>query len=165
MKTVIQHPVYGEIVYKESAWTGKKEIIINGARLKKINKTTFAYTDGVHSENVILKGNFLTGTRLCFGKEVVVLTPAAKWYEYLFAVLTICLPLVWGNSPTLCSILPIVGGAIGGAIGGAMAIVNLMSMKSAKSVGAKMVIGIIVFIATLLICYFIASAFISIMTI
>ena len=39
-----------------------------------------------------------------------------KWYEYILALIIPIFVLTWGNSVYLCSIFPIVGGAIGGAI-------------------------------------------------
>ena len=45
MKSVIAHPVYGEIVYEESFWTGKKSIKIDGNQLIKLGKKVFFIFD------------------------------------------------------------------------------------------------------------------------
>jgi len=38
MKEVINHPTYGEIVYDESIWTGKKIITVNGTTAPAVSK-------------------------------------------------------------------------------------------------------------------------------
>ena len=38
MKKSIIHPSYGEIVYEEGIWSGKKSISINGTPLQKVKK-------------------------------------------------------------------------------------------------------------------------------
>ena len=41
MKTVITHPTYGKIALEEGFFSGKKQLFINGAPLRRQNKTTF----------------------------------------------------------------------------------------------------------------------------
>ena len=38
MNVTINHAEFGDIVYEESFWTGKKSVSINGAPLEKISK-------------------------------------------------------------------------------------------------------------------------------
>lgn len=161
MKVVIQHETYGEIVYEESVWTGKKSISIGGASLRKIDKKTFAMTDGV---GVTVIGNYLTGVKLRIGTTEIRVTPAVKWYEIVLSLLPIILIIVWGNVPSLCGIIPIVGGAIGGAISGVMCVVNLFAIKGLKKIWLKIIVSLAVLAATFGICALIALAILSALT-
>mgnify|MGYP003319439936 FL=1 len=38
MRVVVNHETYGEIVYEESFWTGKKEISVGGIPLFEVRK-------------------------------------------------------------------------------------------------------------------------------
>ena len=69
--------------------------------------------------------------------------------------------LIWGNSPALCEIFPIVSGAIGGAVAGGMGVVSIYLMKTTKKFLYKILIGLGVFVATLLICFVIAELILS----
>lgn len=42
MKVTVNHPVHGEIVFEENFWTGKKKLSVNGKKLQKVGKKTFA---------------------------------------------------------------------------------------------------------------------------
>lgn len=160
MKTVIQHQTYGEIVYDESAWTGKKAVSIGGTPLEKLSKKEFRMQDGT---TVTVKGGFFQGAGLDIKGETIVLTPRVKWYEIVLCILPLLLTLVWGNVPALCMIVPIVGGAIGGGIGGLFCIFGLWGMKSVKPVWLKILIGLGSFAVTFAICYGIAIAILAAM--
>ena len=69
--------------------------------------------------------------------------------------------IVWGNNVALCSIVPIVGGAIGGAISGVMGVLNLYAMRSVKNVGIKLAIFAGMLVATFGICYVLALLLLS----
>lgn len=152
MKATVQHSEYGLIDYEESAWTGKKELAINGVKLQKHSKNTFILDRDGEKQLCQIKGNFITGTTLNVGQDVIALLPAAKVYEIVCSVAILMLILVWGNSVPLCSIIPVVGGVIGGAISGAMACLNLLLMKKTKNVGIKLSIWLVMLAATFFIC-------------
>lgn len=161
MKKIIKHSC-GEIIYEESFWTGKKEISINGQKLKKLGKTLFEYTDEEGKiTKVYLMGNFVGGTKITLDNQSIQVTEPAKWYEYALAILIFVVVLIWGNSPALCSIIPIVGGAIGGGISGAMGCGALILMKSTNNILYKILIVLGMFMATILICFVIALGLIS----
>ena len=126
MKEIVQHSIYGEIVYNESFWTGKKALTINGVDAKPISKKEYM----VNEKRAILKGSFLTGSTLLIEGETIQLSPKAKWYEIILAIIPFLFLLTWGNSASLCSIFPVVGGAIGGALGGVGAVISLFLMKT-----------------------------------
>ena len=67
-------------------------------------------------------------------------------------VLPFILIMVWGNSVALCSIIPVVGGAIGGAISGGMGVVSLSLMKRQSNLLVKVLVGIGMLIAIFVIC-------------
>lgn len=152
----IHHDVYGDISYDESVWTGKKTITINGIVLVKQKKDVYLFDDGQTQTYVQVKGSLLTGVKVVFGSDAVQVLRAPTWYETVCSVLIFMLVLVWGNTPALCAIVPIVGGAIGAAISGAMAVVNLMIMRNTKSVGAKLGIFVGFLVGTFVMCYAIA---------
>ena len=157
MKETIQHPVYGEIIYSESIWTGKKSLKVNGVDAPSVSKKEYT----VNGKSAILKGNFLIGSSLQIDGESIQLSPKLKWYEIVLAVIPFLFLVIWGNSATLCSVFPVVGGAIGGGLGGAAAILSLVFMKSNKSLLVKIIIGVISIAATILIAFLLALALIS----
>ena len=164
MKSVIQHSVYGEIVYEESFWTGKKKLSLNGANLPAVSKKEFLMPDGETKTTVLVKGNFLFGTKLAIKNEVITVTPPIKWYELLLSVMIFALVLVWGNSVTLCSIIPIVGGAIGGGISGMMTVLNLLVMKSTKNIWLKLAVWLAFIVLTFFICFAVGAIIIKSLT-
>ena len=156
MTTIIQHHLYGRITYDENFWTGKKNISINGVTLTKEGKNTYLYNDGQQQFAVSVKGSFLTGVKLIILDESIEITKPATWYEIACSVAVCVLIIVWGNNVALCSIVPIVGGAIGGAISGVMGVLNLYAMRSVKNVGIKLAIFAGMLVATFGICYVLA---------
>ncbi len=152
MKEYIQHPVYGEIVYDENIWTGKKTLTVNGENAKTISKNIFE-ADG---KTLTISGSLLTGIKLFTDDETIEISPKPKWYEITLAVLPLVFLLTWGNSPALCAIFPVVGGAIGGALGGLGAVISLLYMKKADSPLKKVLIGTVALVATILIAFLLA---------
>lgn len=156
MKTVTQHERLGTIVYEESFWTGKKKITWNGFELEKQDKKTFAWYNGVEWRTAKLKGNFLAGVKIYIEEECIQLVPPVKWYEIVCSMLIIIFNLVWGNSVALCSIFPIVGGALGGGISGALAVFCILFMKYCKKVGVKLAVWFGMFLAMFIVCFLLA---------
>ena len=159
MKITINHPTYGEIVYDESVWTGKKTLTINGAPCFAVSKKEFM----VGEQKAMLLGNLFMGIQLSINQETIELSPRPTWYEIVLAILPLAFLLTWGNSPTLCAIFPVVGGAIGGAIGGACAMTSLLLMKNAKSLAKKLAIGVGMIAATILASFLLALLVLSAM--
>ncbi len=158
MNVTINHAEFGDIVYEESFWTGKKTVSINGTPLEKISKKQFRLQDG---GTVTVSGNFLQGACLNLNGETIRLTPKLKWYEVVLCILPLIFTLTWGNIPALCDIVPVVGGMIGGAIGGVFSMVGLYAIRSVKPLWLKIVIGIASFALTFGICCGIGYALIS----
>ena len=152
MKEFVQHPIYGEIVYNESIWTGKKTLTINGVNAKQVSKKEFT----VEGKKVVIIGNSLIGVKVHIDNDTVEVSPKPKWYEIVFAVLPFIFLLTWGNSAVLCSVFPVVGGAIGGALGAIGSMTSLLFMKKSKSLLPKLLIGIGTFVGTVLIAFLLA---------
>ena len=152
MKEYIQHPIYGEIVYNESFWTGKKAMTINGVDAQPVSKKEFT----AEGKRLVITGSSLMGLKLQIDNDIVEISPKPKWYEIALAFLPLIFLLTWGNSTALCSVFPVVGGAIGGALGGIGSITSLLLMKKAKSLLTKMLIGIGAFAVTVLIAFVLA---------
>lgn len=159
MKITINHPTYGEIVYDESIWTGKKTLQMNGSTCFAVSKKEFLVGD----QKIRLSGNLFSGIRLSINQETIELSPRPTWYEIVLAILPLAFLLTWGNSPTLCAIFPVVGGAIGGAIGGACTMTSLLFMKNANSIAKKLLIGVGMFAAAILVSFLLALLVLSAM--
>lgn len=163
MKTVVQS-TYGEITFIESFWTGKKQVLLNNQKLKKVDKNIFVFTDEEGKDiHVLLNGNYINGTKITIGSETIQATAKAKWYEYALAVMIFMIVLIWGNSKELCSIIPIVSGAIGGAINGVMSFSTLIIMKPIKNVLVKILIALGMLVATIVICFVVLLALIPLL--
>jgi hypothetical protein len=148
MRTVVQDEQYGQIVYEEGFWTGKRYIVVNGQALSKLDKKTYRYTKS-NGENVdfSVKGNFLTGVALvALGTRIQVVRKIA-WFEWLFLILTLSVAFVWGNNQMLCSIFPVVGGAIGGALGAICASIPMVIAKFVKNKWLQALLGLAGFLA------------------
>ena len=155
MTQIIQHATRGTIVYNESFWTGKKSLTVNGVNAQSISKQEFL----IDGERALITGSSFTGITLQIGGESIVLLPKTAWYEYVLAILPILFLLTWGNSPALCAIFPVIGGAIGGAIGAILSMTSLLLMKKSRTPIVKLLIGIGMFAVTLLLGFLLASLF------
>ncbi len=150
MTVQYQHPTYGNLEYEESFWSGKCKVTVNGAELNKIAKKKFALPDG---KQLTVKGSYAFGVSYIIDGVSTQITPKAKWWEIALAILPVILVLVWGNSATLCSIVPILGGAAGGAIGGASVAVSFLLMRMVSKWWIKVLIGIGTLVAAFFLCY------------
>lgn len=160
MKSSVNHAKYGLIEYEEGFWTGKKILKINGVQLTKQKKNVFVLDGAEGALTCKLSGNILTGAYATIDGEVIQLIAPLKWYEIALTVFIPVFVIVWGNSPVLCSIFPIIGGAIGGAISGIAACVNLTLTKKISSTPLKLLAWLGVFVATILVCFVAAIIFI-----
>ncbi len=152
MKAFVQHPVYGTIIYNEGFWSGKRSLTINGIDARSVSKKDFVIED----KNATITGSYLSGANLQIDGEAVVLTARAKWYEIILSILSLIFLMTWGNSAELCTIFPVVGGALGGALGGLSVFASLLLMKKSKSSMIKVLIGLGVFAATIAIAFVLA---------
>ena len=147
MKNSIQHAVYGEITYEEGFWSGKKTVTINGQPLQKMDKKTFTWQRGEDTGMVTVKGNIMVGVSLQIAGETIWVVPKVVWYEWILGLIPFILLIAWGNSPVLCSIFPIVGGALGGVIGG-LGLVLFMYLSKGKKFGIKLLLSLVMLVAT-----------------
>lgn len=154
MKNIIEHPVYGQIFYDESFWTGKKKISIGGTELQKVKKNIYSWFNGEKYEQVTLSGNMLLGVVLTIRGEKVWVLSKPAWYDWILSILPLML-MIWGNSLELCLIIPVVGGvlygAVGGGIGGALAglgIVTNVYLMRKKNVAVKILLSLLITLVT-----------------
>ncbi len=157
MTKTINHQTYGEIVYSESEWTGKKSLKINGIEATKISKKCFS----VNNMTVTVNGSYFFGARLVIGDEVIELVPKSKWYEVVLACIPILFILMWGNIRFLCEIFPVAGGAIGGLIGGVDFAFSMLAMKREQKPFKKVLIGVVSIALTILVAYLVALLIIN----
>lgn len=158
MRIVIEDPVNGKIVYEESFWTGRKKLYVNDEELIKTSKRSFQTQD---NQEWNISGNYLSGAILEKGEQKIRLTPAIKWYEIVLSILPFLLILIWGNSVTLFSLVPVIGGAVGGLISGIISVLNLLIIKGIKSVWLKILISVGMIAAAFLICFLIGFSIVS----
>ena len=163
MRAVVNHEKYGEIVYKESFWTGRKNLSINGNALKCESKNMFSYDNGESKIIVTVFGNFVKGAKVKINDEKIQIVPNIKWYEVALGVIMFAFFIVWGNVPQLCAMFPIVGGAIGGFVSALFGIGGVVTMKFMKKIWMKLVVWVVCFGAALGINYGLAIAILTIL--
>jgi hypothetical protein len=156
MKVVVENEKYGTIEYNESFWTGKRTIYVGGKLLTKKAKNKYAYSSEEGEVSVKVNGNTFSGLELIIMGSRVEIIPKTSVLEYILAVIPFIVVLIWGNSVYLCSIFPVVGGAIGGAISGAASVIGMMFMKRNKNFLVKILISLVTLAITMLICFGIA---------
>ena len=161
MKTEKINEYFGKIVLNESAWTGKKDILINGQPLVKIGKNIYSYTEYDKTYQVYVKGSFLTGLSLIIDGKNIELTKKPAWYEFILAWFPLAFILIWGNIPSLIEIFPVISGAIGGLITGVFAIISMLGMKSTKNILFKLLIGFGCIVASIFICFLLALMYLA----
>lgn len=161
MTEFVRHPEFGDICYTEGFWSGKKTLMINGKSTIPIGKKRFLH-DG---KTVVLKGNSFAGVSIVIDGQTVRVSPAPKWYEIILALLPFLFLVTWGNSPALCSIFPVVGGAIGGALGGVGLVVSRMAMKSQRNPLTKIFLGLGVFALTVFAAFILAVLIVAALTV
>lgn len=132
MKKTIMHPELGEIIYEESSWTGKKTICVGGVTLEKLKKDIYTWEHDGQNRQAILRGNMLTGATLKVDDEEIVLQEKPTALESVLSFLPFLLILTWGNNTYLCSIFPVVGGAIGGALGGLGLVITMQKIRGKR---------------------------------
>ena len=154
MRQFVKHPIFGDIIYDENAFTGKKSLSVGGIDAEIIPNSKEEYVVG--ERRVTLKGSFLTGVSLFIDDETIEIAPKLKWYEIALAVIPLAFLVTWGNSAELCAIFPVVGGAIGGALGGVGGVLSLLLMKKSASPLVKVLIGLGIAAATILAAFGIA---------
>lgn len=157
MKKIVNHEKYGEFVYEESNFLGKVSLTLNGNELTKMDKKSFQlFVNDEPPKTVNVKGSLLMGATLEIENETVTVTEKPKWYEIVLALIPFLLVLVWGNSVSLCEIVPVVGGLIGGAISALLAFSCFVVMRNIRSVVLKILVAVIFTALSFLICWFIA---------
>jgi hypothetical protein len=156
MKFIVENEKYGTIEYNESFWTGKRTIYVGGKLLTKKAKNKYAYSSEEGEVSVKVNGNTFSGLELMIMGSRVEIIPKTSVLEYILAVIPFIVILIWGNSVYLCSIFPVVGGAIGGAISGAASVIGMMFMKRNKNFLVKILISLVTLAITMLICFGIA---------
>jgi hypothetical protein len=164
MKASILTEKYGEIVYEENIWTGKKKITVNGILLTKLNKKTYEGIVGGERLTMVINGGYITGVVIEInGGLKYRVTEPAKWYDYVLAFIWLPVYLVLSITPAFYTTFPIVGGALGGAIAGIGAALALYTIKPMKNIALKIVISLAYFVGVMLINFALAVVMLSAM--
>ena len=162
MKYSIDNSALGAITYEEDFFTGKKKLTVNGIPLVRKKKETYIFNDGTGEREAELRGNYLLGVKLKVGGEVVQVVPALRWYETLCSILIFATIVIWGNVDVLCLIFPLAGGFVGGFVSASAAVLCALVMKAVKDVRIKLVLWLVIFAATVLVCFGLAWMILSI---
>ena len=163
MQTIINDEKYGKIEYTENTWSGSKKLSINGVPLEKKSRSDFVYQTENGAVMVKISGNTLIGATVTIGDDKIQVTPKLQWYEFIFPVLMFALTIIWGNSPALVAIIPIVGGAIGGVVSAVCAFTCFYLAKMVKPVCLKLLIGLGFFVLDFVVCFGIAKLILATM--
>lgn len=161
MKRTIQHPVYGEITCEENIWSGKKSVKIDNVGLEKRKKNTYLWIHDNITEDVMLKGSFVTGLLLTIRQEQIAMVPRPNFIDYFLSFLPFMLILLWSNIPALYWLVPIAGGGIGAGVGAAASIIALAKMRE-KALFRKLMITFLCAISAWGICFAFLVLFIAI---
>lgn len=159
MKRTIHHPAYGEITCEENIWSGKKNVKIDNICLEKRKKNTYLWIHDDITEDVMLKGSFVTGLFLIIGQERITIVPKPNILDYFLSFLPFMLILLWDYVPALYTIMPIAGGGIGGGVGAAASIIALAKMRE-KPLVRKLMITFLCTISAWVICFAFLALFI-----
>ena len=158
MKEIIQNEKYGTIEFSQGDFWGKNSISINGTELEKINNKQFKMEDGT-LVNVV--GGSFSGIKLQINDEAVQITNPGKWYEILIYILGFVVMIVWSNSVALCSIIPMIGGAIGGILYAIPAVFGYNLSVKQKNPVLKIVITTCAILIGLFLCIIAGVLFVA----
>ena len=152
MKRTIHHQAYGAITCEENIWSGKKSVKIDNICLEKRKKNIYLWIHDDITEDVMLKGSFVTGLFLIIGQERITIVPKPNILDYFLSFLPFMLILLWDYVPALYTIMPIAGGGIGGGVGAAASIIALAKMRE-KTLVRKLMITLLCTISAWVICF------------
>lgn len=163
MTNIFNSEKFGEIVYEESFWTGRRKISINGKQLTKVGRTTFAYVENDVTYSVVVLGNFFTGVKLVVSnstnpneKEFIKVVEGFKWYEFIFAFIGFVFVIAWNLVPVEIYIyFPTIGGAIGGALSVAFGLGGMYFASKVKKWWARILIILAGSVIGILACWII----------
>ena len=118
----------------ENVWTGKTKIYVNDVEATKLNRTMYKCALGDESYDITKRGNSLFGMSLDVNDEVLLLVRKLNPLEWVVSLLPI--------------ILVILGGAIGGFFGALAIILNIFVVRMTDSIIVKLIIPILITVAT-----------------
>ena len=157
MRLEKEHELIGKIEYTESFWTGRRNITVNGIALNRINNKNFEHDD----LKATVMGSILSGIVINVNGTYVTMCNKSTPLEYVLAFIPLVLIIIWGNSPKLCSIIPVVGGMLGGAISGGCGACALIFMKLQKKTISKIIVALIALVVSFVLCFIVGSIIVS----
>lgn len=157
MELSVQNSDGKYILYKESPWTGRRKLFIDGKEAVKVAKKTFRVEEEEGTVDYTIKGSFISGVSVSTSKGENIVLAKNAWYDWLF----ICLPYLG----------VVFGVAFCGALGGGLsaffctlaAIINANISRCKLSRVLKILVQIIVTIianAIWFVIYFVIATFI-----
>ena len=159
MKEIIQHEKYGTIEFSEGNLVANRTITVNGQVLTKKSNKQFYLDDGT---SVKVIGGLFSGVKLDIGGDIVQVSNPGTWYELAIYITGLVFLIVWSNSVALCSIIPMIGGAIGGILFAIPAVIGFSFSVKQKNPVLKLIITFSSVLLGLIICAIVGLLFISI---
>lgn len=75
------------ILYRESIWTGKKKLLIDGKEALKVGKKVFRTESENETVEYVIKGNFLCGVSVSVSTGETIVLAKNAWYDWLMIFL------------------------------------------------------------------------------
>ncbi|MBE5731988.1 MAG: hypothetical protein E7353_03035 [Clostridiales bacterium] len=152
---------YGEIVYEENFWTGKRKITINGKTAEKLSKNVYRHIENDIECKICMTGNFFTGEKLTIldeknpnNSEIIQVVDGYKWYEFVCAIIGFVFVIAWNFvSVDIYVQFPLVGGAIGGGVSAFLAMLGLCVAGMFKKTWTRILIVLLGSILGILTCW------------
>ena len=160
MKEIVQHEKYGTIEFSEGNFIANRQITINGQLLAKKSNKIFYLADNTE---VKVEGGLFTGVKLNINGETIQISNAGKWYELAIYIAGFVLLMIWSNSIALCSIVPMVGGAIGGLLYAIPAVLGFSVSVKQKNPILKVTIVLCSVLLGLFLCAIVGVAIVSVL--
>ena len=158
MKEIIQHEKYGTIEFSEGNIIANRKITVNGQELEKKSNKLF-YLD--NDTPVTVTGSLFSGVKLEINGDKVQISNPGKWYEIAIYIIGFVILLVWSNSYALCSILPMIGGAIGGLLYAIPAVIGFAFSVKQKNPILKITITLCSVLLGLILCVIVGVLFVA----
>ena len=136
----IYNQKYGDIVYTENFWSGRKTLNINGVEAIKTSKKSFS----VDGKIVTVLGSYVTGVRLIIDGECVEVIKKPTWYEIVLALIPFVMNFV------------LIGGAVGGFLGALSGMLSILFMRKTGNIAYKVLITIAALAVSLVVGFVIA---------
>lgn len=151
----------GNVEFRESFWSGKKRIFIDGREAVRRDRNLFLWEkDGVEHQ-IIITGTVFSGLCVVIDKLSYRLTEPLPWYSYVIVIGGALFCAIWMFTPALVELVPLVGGAIGGGIVGLFVAIQIYVARILQRWWTRVLVGLSLVAANYLSLMLIGFAFLG----